>query len=60
MKIRISNVGDFMNGTTIRIHYGVPHLIILSTLDEQIIFHALHHIERNGKLFVCTQAIEEM
>jgi len=56
----LTNTGDYINGTTIRIHYGVPHLIIVSTLDEQIINQALRHMERNGKLFVCSQPIGEM
>jgi hypothetical protein len=57
--ITLGNAGDYIDGTTILIHYGVPHLIIVGTLDEQVINQALRYIERNGKLFVCTQPIED-
>lgn len=50
--------GDRIDGTTIRIHYNEPQLIILNQLDETIIEQALRHIERQGKLLVCTRVME--
>ena len=50
--------GDCMNGTTIRIHYGAPHLIILGQLDASVINQALRYIESQGELLVCTRPLE--
>ena len=64
----LANVGDcFINGTKVRVLYGMPHLIVVSALNdevvsalnEQVIDQVLHHIERQGELLQCTRAIEE-
>jgi hypothetical protein len=52
--------GDWIDGTTIRVHYGAPHLIIVDQLDETIIDQALRHIEGQGELLACTRAIEAL
>src|SRR5689334_17939446 len=47
--------GDWINGTRIRIHYAAPYMIVVAApLDEKIIKQALCHIDRDGKLEVCT------
>lgn len=50
--------GDWIDGTTLHIHYGAPHLIIVDQLDETIINQALRHIEAQGELLTCTHAME--
>jgi hypothetical protein len=52
--------GDWITGTTIRIHYGVPHLIIVEQLEEAIINQALRYIESQGDLLVCTRPLEAL
>lgn len=47
--------GDWIDGTQTRIHYGCPHMIVISQpFDEKIIRLALRHIEHDGKLEACT------
>ena len=50
--------GDVLASSTMRVHYGVPHLIIVSTITEPIIEQALRHIERHGQLLACTKAVQ--
>ena len=50
----LSSFGELIDGTTTRIHYGMPHLIIVDVLTEQVVLAALQHIERYGQLFVAT------
>jgi hypothetical protein len=56
----LTQFGDWIDGTTIRIHYGAPHLIIVDRLDETIIEQALRHIEGQGELLACTRAMEAL
>ncbi len=48
-----------IDGTTIRIHYGAPHMIVVDQIDAAIIEQALHYIERQGELLACTIRIEK-
>lgn len=43
--------GDWIEGTPIRIHYGVPHMIVVAgRLTEETIGRALMHIARGGEI----------
>ena len=57
--VTLSRFGEFIDGTTTRIHYGMPHLIIVDVLTEQVVLAALQHIERYGQLFVATLPLVE-
>jgi hypothetical protein len=50
--------GDTLDDQTTRIHYDVPHLIIVSAIDASIIAQSLDHIQRHGALLRCTRAVE--
>jgi hypothetical protein len=55
----LTQSGDWIDGTTIRIHYGAPHMIIVDQINAEIIEQALHHIEVQGELLACTIGIEK-
>ena len=51
--------GDWIDGTTTRIHYGSPHRIVVAcVLDAEVIERALRHIDRAGQLEACTMALD--
>ncbi|AGY59749.1 hypothetical protein [Gloeobacter kilaueensis] len=47
-------MGDPLKGTTVRVLYGAPHLIVATAIDEEIIHRTLHHIDSQGELLACT------
>ncbi len=49
--------GDWIDGTQIRLHYGAPHMIVVSNISTDIIERALRHIDARGDLEVCTRAL---
>ena len=51
----LTKFGDFVHGTTIRVHCGMSDMIVVSTISEAIIEQTLHDIERQGRLFACTR-----
>lgn len=55
----LAKPADRLDGTDIQAVYGVPHLIVVNELSEEVIAHVLHHIDRQGELLNCTQSIEE-
>ncbi|WP_083261032.1 hypothetical protein [Microbulbifer aggregans] len=46
--------GDWIPGTHVRFHYGVPHMILVSDISESIVERALKNIESRGELEQCT------
>ncbi len=40
----LASVGDWVDGTQVRIHLGVPHMIVVSELNEEIIDRVLHRL----------------
>lgn len=55
----LTNCGDWIDGTQIRVHYGMPHVVVVAApLDEALIGRALRHIEREGRLEECTMQLE--
>ena len=51
--------GDWIDGTQIRLHYGTPHMIVISgVLTEDLIRKALLAIEKSGKILDCTKALD--
>ncbi len=48
--------GDWIDGTRIRLHYGAPHMIVVSEISTDVIERALQHIDARDQLEVCTRA----
>ena len=53
----LSNCGDFVEGTQVRLHYGAPHMFVVSEISTEIIEAALVQIEKRGELEQCTLPI---
>ncbi len=49
--------GDWIDGTQIRLHYGAPHMIVVSDISADVIERALRYIDVRGELEVCTRAL---
>jgi hypothetical protein len=49
--------GATIEGTSVRFHYGMPHLIIVAELSEDLIGRALREIDSQGDLLACTRPI---
>ena len=47
---RLTRVGDWVEGTAVRVHLGVEHMIVVSELSEDIIARVLHQLEAEGEL----------
>ena len=46
----LASVGDWVDGTDIRVHLGVPHMIVVSELNEDIIDRVLRQLYTEGQL----------
>jgi hypothetical protein len=46
----LAAVGDLVNGTRVRVHLGVSHMIVVSELNESIIDRVLRQLHAEGKL----------
>lgn len=54
----LANCGDLIDGTTTRIHYASPYMIVVAgPLTEQVIDQALRQIDAHGGLAQCSQDI---
>ena len=46
----LAMVGDLVDGTEVRVHLGVPHMIVVSEISEEIIKRVLRRMEADGEL----------
>jgi hypothetical protein len=46
----LANCGDLVEGTQVRVHPGVPHMIVVSELSQDIIERVLRQLEAGGEL----------
>ncbi|MGI8670680.1 MAG: hypothetical protein ACR2J3_12675 [Aridibacter sp.] len=46
----LASIGDWIDGTKVRVHLGVPHMIVVSKLNEEIIDRVLKQLYDNGQL----------
>ena len=53
---RLSLVGDWVDGTQVRLHLGVSHMIVVSELSSDIIGRVLHQLDGDGSLMEHTRA----
>ena len=52
--------GNWIEGTTVRFHYGAPHMIVVAdVLTDDLIRKALRSIEESGEVLVCTRAVDD-
>lgn len=54
----LARFGNWIDGTEIRIHYGVPHLIVVAEVTPDTIKSALQHIDAAGHIRQTTCACE--
>ncbi|MEM1094078.1 MAG: hypothetical protein AAGJ10_05705 [Bacteroidota bacterium] len=54
----LTQFGDWISGTQMRIHYGTPHLIILAEVTAATIEMALQHIDKAGDIREATREID--
>jgi hypothetical protein len=51
----LATCGDLLEGSRdVRLHPGVPHMIIASTLDAEIVRRILAQLDREGELYAHT------
>ena len=53
---RLTLVGDRVHDTEVRLHRGVPHMIVVSHLSEDVIGRVLRQLDREGALLEHTRA----
>ncbi len=46
----LSRCGDFVDGSDVRLHLGVPHMFILSRVDHKLIEKVLRRLDTEGEL----------
>jgi hypothetical protein len=54
----LATCGDFVDRTQIRIHLGVPWMIVVSELNDEIIDRVLRQLERDGEIEAHTMPID--
>ena len=54
----LASCGDWVEGTKTRVHLGVPHMIVVSQVDEQIIRSVLASLDAKGELLAHTAPVE--
>jgi len=54
----LAAAGDWVPGTQVRLHYGAPHMIVVSELNADIIARVLQHLDQRGELASCTRMVE--
>jgi hypothetical protein len=46
----LASIGDFVDGTHVRVHPGVSHMIVVSEINEAIIDKVLRRLAAEGQL----------
>ena len=46
----LSRCGDFVDGSDVRLHLGVPHMLVLSRIDSVLIEKVLRSLDTAGEL----------
>jgi hypothetical protein len=54
----LASVGDFVEGTKVRVHLGERHMIVVSELSESIIDRVLSSLYASGELLSRTLRLE--
>jgi hypothetical protein len=54
----LATVGDYVEGTKVRLHLGELHMIVVSELTAEVIEKVLHQLHTTGELEARTLPIE--
>lgn len=54
----LSRCGDIVEGSDVRVHPGVPHMFVLSRIDEILIEKVLRNFDAAGELIAHTASME--
>jgi hypothetical protein len=54
----LASVGDFLDGTSVRLHLGELHMIVVSELNEAVIDKVLRQLNARGELERRTLSLE--
>ena len=54
----LAQCGDWLPDVQVRVHFGAPHMIVVSQIDDRIIEQTLHLIDKQGMLEACTRPVE--
>ena len=46
----LGSAGDVLEGTEVRVHFGEPHMIVVSEISQDVIERVLRQLERQGEL----------
>ncbi len=55
----LARCGDIIAGTNVRLHFGAPHMIVVSALSPEIIERALRQIDAQGELLTSTRPLAD-
>jgi hypothetical protein len=55
----LASVGDHVDGTTVRVHLGERHMIVVSEISPAIIDAVLKELDRSGELERRAMPIEQ-
>jgi hypothetical protein len=55
----LASVGDFVEGTRVRLHLGERHMVVVSELSEPIIQAVLNRLHADGELVSRTLPLEQ-
>ena len=55
----LASVGDFVDGTRVRLQLGAPHMVVVSELSESIIHAVLTRLHADGELVSRTLPLEQ-
>ena len=55
----LGSVGDFVEGTRVRLHLGERHMVVVSELSESVIRRVLQQLHANGELAGRTLPLEQ-
>ena len=53
----LAAVGDFVPGTQVRVHYGAPHMVVVSEISADIIEKTIRLLEAEIELESCTRPL---
>lgn len=53
--VSLDRFGDFLPNSTIRIHAGAAHMIVLSSVTQETIRAAIEELQRTGELLNATR-----
>jgi hypothetical protein len=53
----LAAVGDYVEGTSVRVHLGEPHMIVVSEVSRDVVERVLRQLDADGELVRRTQPL---